>query len=97
MDDLDWKFKFDDLEPEPGPKFKVMTKLASKREKKRLDVEHNTAREARLEEQRATQPAAYVPNPLRRHTEEQLREKRAKQEAQSVYIKEQRLKKVSFE
>ena len=93
----DVKFKFDDLEPEPGPKFKSMTYLGSQREKQRLDREYHKQREACLEAKRATQPTVFVSNPLRRHTAEELLENQAKREAQNALCRQKRLKTVSLE
>jgi hypothetical protein len=97
MGETNHAFVFDDLEPEPGPKFASMSRKNSKKEKERLDREYHAEREARLAAQRESQATVHVPNPLRRHTAEELLEKRAKRDAQSALMRQKHLKTVSFE
>jgi hypothetical protein len=97
MGETNHAFVFDDLEPEPGPKFASMSRKNSKKEKERLDREYHAERQARLEAQRVSQANVQVPNPLRRHTAEELLAKKAKRDAQSALTRQKRLKTVRFE
>lgn len=90
-------FRFDDLELEPGPRFESLSYAQSQRENHRLNNIHHAEREERLAEQRTTQPTVYIPNPLRRHTAEQLLAKQAKREAQNALSRQKRLKTVNLE